>query len=102
MVEAVGGQIDDPLGGREDFNPFLESAGHTHHIGNHLKHDRRLLSVSGATMHLRALLAVTARSAARQWRRPAQGDCVCKHERPTKYRWDGLLIWMHCIRFQIG
>jgi hypothetical protein len=58
LVKTVGGNINNALGGGENFYPLAESRTHPHHIRRHIEHDPSLLAVSGAAVDLSPLLAV--------------------------------------------
>lgn len=60
LVEAVGREINHALGGGEELHPLAQGRTHPDHICRYLEHDGGLLAVSGAAVHLRSFLAVTA------------------------------------------
>nr|DAV87625.1 MAG TPA: hypothetical protein [Caudoviricetes sp.] len=60
LVEAVGGQIGQPLLRFLDFHTLGESRTEPDHIHCHIKHDLCLVAVGGTAVHLGTFLTVTA------------------------------------------
>lgn len=60
LVKAVRRVVDDPLLGCQDLDPLAERRTHAHHVRCHVEHDRNLLPIGRAAIHLGAFLPVPA------------------------------------------
>ena len=58
LVETAVGVIDDSLGRAHDLGAFQQRRGHVYHLLRYVKHDGRLLAVSGGAVHFGGRLMI--------------------------------------------
>ena len=70
LIKRIGRQVDDPFLGCQDLHPLGKRRTHPYHIRRDIKHNRRLLPVRSAAIHLCTLLPVPTGQ--------QQGHCRCQ------------------------
>ena len=70
LIEGVGRHIHDALLRGQDLHSLVQSGTHPHHICGDIEHDRSLLAVGSAAIHLGTFLTITAGK--------QQGNCSSK------------------------
>ncbi len=81
----------------------LESAGHMRTISAATSNTIDACCRSAAQPYTSARSSPSPQVSSRAMAAASSELCVCKHERPIKYRWDALSTCIHCIpRFSIG